>query len=100
MIKIHILEKCKHCNGETYLPIGQAESYTGEKHTRYIPCVNCAGSGFQERWVSLEEFAELYAILIEVCTDPQALQNQWQDVAIGMTGLSVPIQENPGMVKH
>jgi hypothetical protein len=61
MIKVHILEKCKHCHGEAYLPLGQAESYTGEMYTRYIPCLNCAGSGFQERWVSLQEFAKLLA---------------------------------------
>jgi hypothetical protein len=61
MIKVHILEKCKQCHGEAYLPLGQAESYTGEKYTRYIPCMNCAGSGFQERWVNLQEFAKLLA---------------------------------------
>lgn len=38
MIKVHILTTCNHCVGVAYLPVGEAESYTGEKYTRYQPC--------------------------------------------------------------
>jgi hypothetical protein len=59
MIKVHILDPCRHCNGQAYLPAGEAENYTGEKYTRYTPCPNCDGSGLKERWISLQEFALL-----------------------------------------
>jgi hypothetical protein len=58
-IKIQILVPCNACNGEAYVPIGQAESHTGEKYTRYQPCPQCQGSGNQTKWVSLLEFGEM-----------------------------------------
>jgi hypothetical protein len=56
MIKVQILDRCSHCDGEAYLPVAEAESYTGERYTRYEPCTQCQGSGKQIRWVSLKEF--------------------------------------------
>ncbi len=44
MIKVHILDRCKHCDRQAYLPIGEAESYTGEKYMQYEPCPQCQGS--------------------------------------------------------
>ena len=59
MIKVQILDRCEHCNGEAYLPVGEAKSYSGEQYTRYEPCTQCQGSGKQTRWVGLQEFADL-----------------------------------------
>lgn len=59
MIKVQILIHCEHCNGEAYLPNGEAEDCQGRKYTRYAPCPMCAGSGNQPKWVSLEEFTQL-----------------------------------------
>ena len=53
MIKVHILAQCEHCNGEAHLPVGEAESYSGQRHKRYLPCPQCQGS------VSLAELATL-----------------------------------------
>ena len=59
MVKVQILTRCEHCNGEAYLPAGDTESYYGEQYTRYLPCPICQGSGKQTKWVSLREFANL-----------------------------------------
>ena len=61
MIKVHILTKCQHCNGEAYLPVGEAERYTGEKYIRHRPCTECDGSGNRPKWVSLAEFEAILA---------------------------------------
>ena len=58
-IKVQILTQCEACDGEAYVPVGQAASYTGEKYTRYQPCSQCQGSGNQTKWVSLLEFGEM-----------------------------------------
>ncbi len=63
MIKVHILAQCEHCNGEAHLPVGEAESYSGQRHKRYLPCPQCQGSGNQAKCVSL---AELAALLKEI----------------------------------
>jgi hypothetical protein len=59
MIKVQILIQCKHCNGEAYMPMGEAEDCQGHKYIRYVPCPMCDGSGNQPKWVSLEDFAKL-----------------------------------------
>ena len=59
MIKVHILDRCENCDGEAYLPIGEAESYLGVKYIQYEPCSQCQGSGKQAKWISLQEFADL-----------------------------------------
>ena len=59
MIKVQILTTCDFCEGDAYLPDGEAESYTGEKYTRYKPCPCCDGSGKRTKWIDLKAFAEL-----------------------------------------
>ena len=66
MIKVQVLTQCVHCNGEAYLPMGEAEDSHGNKFIRHIPCPMCKGSGNQPAWISLEDFAKL---LVQVqCT--------------------------------
>ena len=59
MNKVQILTQCEHCQGQAYLPVGEAESYTGEKYTRYFPCPACNGTGAQTKWISLAVLAGL-----------------------------------------
>ena len=61
MIKVQILTQCEHCQGQAYLPVGEAESYAGEKYIRHRPCPTCNGSGAQPKWISLTEFSALLA---------------------------------------
>ena len=84
MIKVHILDRCQHCDGAAYLPIGEAESYAGEKYIRYEPCPQCQGSGNQAKWASLQEFADLMERAISFEPDYQELAthkpiSQYQD---------------------
>jgi hypothetical protein len=60
-IKVQILTSCEACNGQAYLPAGEAISYSGERYKRYEPCCSCQGSGRQTRWIRLDEFASLLA---------------------------------------
>lgn len=73
MIKVNILTTCEFCKGEAYLPIGEAESYTGEKYIRYEPCPQCQGSGNQAKWASLQEFADLMERAISFEPDYQEI---------------------------
>ena len=59
IVKIQILTQCEDCEGEAYLPAGEADSNTGETYMRYEPCSKCQGSARQTKWVSLREFADL-----------------------------------------
>lgn len=59
MIKVQILTRRDHCNGEAYLPEGEDISASGERYTRYQPCPQCQGSGKQTRWITLGEFQDL-----------------------------------------
>ena len=84
MIKVNILDKCEFCDGEAYLPIGEAESHTGEKYIRYEPCSQCQGSGKQTKWISLRDFADLMERAISFEPDYQELAShkpvcQYQD---------------------
>ena len=84
MIKVKILLTCEFCDGEAYLPIGEAESYTGERYIQYEPCSQCQGSGKQTKWVSLQEFADLLDREISFEPDYQELAyhkpiSQYQD---------------------
>lgn len=73
MIEVHILITCEHCGGEAYLPIGEAESHTGEQCTRCQPCPQCQGSGRQSRWIGLRAFADLLEKATAMEPDYQAL---------------------------
>ena len=59
MIKVQILTHCTYCDGEAYIPIGEAESYSGEAYMRYSPCPMCQGTGNAAKWISLQEFTDL-----------------------------------------
>ena len=77
MIKVRILTRCEHCGGEAYLPAGEAETYNGERYTRYLPCPCCNGSGNQAKWVSLQDFL---AMLIEA-TARDPMEPDWLELA-------------------
>jgi hypothetical protein len=59
MVKVQIITRCEHCNGQAYLPVGEDVSYTGEKYIRHKPCPNCQGSARQTLWIPLDEFVKL-----------------------------------------
>jgi len=58
-LKIPVSDQCPECEGQAYLPAGQAISSSGEPYTKYAPCPVCEGSGRKTRWIELEEFARL-----------------------------------------
>ena len=76
MIKVNILDKCKFCRGEAYVPEGEAVSANGERYMRYSPCGYCEGSGSQSKWVGLKEFAVLLDRAISFEPDYQELARQ------------------------
>ena len=59
MTKVYVLMRCTVCEGQAYFPLGEAESHTGEKYMRYVPCAACQGSGQAAKWVSMREFLDL-----------------------------------------
>jgi len=59
MIKVHILDRCKHRDGQANLPNGESKSYTGEKYMQYETCPKCQGSGKQAIWICFKEIADL-----------------------------------------
>ena len=59
VVKIHVLLKCEHCQGQAYLPEGEVEDYQGQKYVRYKPCPKCQGSGLAAKWVALAEVRQL-----------------------------------------
>ena len=71
MIKVHILDRCEYYEGQAYLSIGEADSYTGEKYMQYEPCPQCQGSGKHSRWVCLKDFADLLERAISIEPDYQ-----------------------------
>lgn len=76
MIQVQILTRCEHCDGEAYLPIGEAESYTGETYTRYLPCPVCQGEGKMAKWISLRALADLLERAVAMEPDYQELAHQ------------------------
>lgn len=56
MIKVRILDKCPHCDGQAYLPVGEEVDYKGDKYPRHLPCPQCEGTGVAGKWVELPEF--------------------------------------------
>lgn len=93
MIKVRILSSCPRCHGEAYLPVGEADSVSGQPYQRHQPCPLCQGSGTQPEWLSISAFftllqqqacphqhttfqggyhfsaGELWDDLVEVCSD-------------------------------
>jgi hypothetical protein len=83
-MKVHIRTTCSFCDGEAYLPSREAMSYTGERYTQHRRCACCLGSGEQEKWVSLREFADLLERATSMEPDYQELArvkptSQYQD---------------------
>ena len=76
MIKVHILDRCEHCEGDCYMPVGEFESYTGERYIRHEPCPQCEGVGRQAKWVSLREFADLLERATSFEPDYAALEKE------------------------
>lgn len=77
MIKVHILDRCPYCDGQAYLPVGEATDWKGETYTRYLPCHMCEGTGEHGKWVSLTDFL---AMLTEAAShDP--MEPDWQELA-------------------
>ena len=57
--KVQIKTQCELCQGQAYIPVGEAEAYSGEKYIRHIPCSCCQGTGLENRWVNLADFLNL-----------------------------------------
>ena len=54
MDKVQILTTCRACGGQAYLPTNEEMSTAdGRTYIRHIPCVACAGSGRETRWIDL-----------------------------------------------
>ena len=56
-MKVRVLDKCPHCNGQAYMPAGEDVDNKGNPYTRYLPCPQCEGTGMVGRWVELVDFA-------------------------------------------
>ena len=83
-MKVHIRTTCSFCDGEAYVPVREAVSCTGEHYTQHRRCAYCLGSGEQEKWVSLREFADLLDKATSMEPDYQELArerttSQYQD---------------------
>ena len=83
-MKVQIRVTCSFCEGEAYLPVREAVSYTGEQYTQHRSCSYCLGSGEHDKWVSLREFADLLDKAIAFEPDFQELArvqptSQYQD---------------------
>lgn len=59
MLSVYIQDRCLYCNGQAYLPAGEATNWKGETYTRYAPCQLCEGTGERGKWVSLTDFLKL-----------------------------------------
>jgi len=73
-MKVQTRTPCSFCEGETYLPVRETVSCTGERYTQHRRCANCLGSGEQEKWVSLREFPDLLDRTI-------GMEPNWQELA-------------------
>ena len=76
MIKVRILDRCEHCEGDCYMPVGEFESYTGKRYIRHEPCPQCEGVGRQAKRVSLHEFACILDKAIAMEPDYQELAQE------------------------
>ena len=58
MLKVYIQDRCPYCDGQAYLPAGEATDWKGETLTRYAPCQMCEGTGERGKWVGLPRLPE------------------------------------------
>ena len=91
MIKVKILSTCEFCDGDAYLPIGEAESNLDEKYLQYEPCSQCQGSSKQDKWISLIEFADLVERATSLEPDYEELANH-EPAAANRPGLPPSIE--------
>lgn len=83
-MKVKIRTTCSFCDGEAYLPVRETVSCTDEQYTKHRRCAFRLGTGEQEQWVSLREFADLLEKSISLEPDYQELArviptSQYQD---------------------
>ena len=45
MLKVYIQDRCPYCDGQAYLPAGEATDWKGETIMRYAPCQMWEGTG-------------------------------------------------------
>ena len=45
MVQVHILDRCKYCDGQAYVYACEFVDNNGETSPRYIPGAYCKGSG-------------------------------------------------------
>jgi hypothetical protein len=77
MIKVHILTICDHCGGEAYIPVGEVETYKGEKYARYVACPLCQGSGNQAKRISPIDLIDL----LNEAANKDPLEPDYQELA-------------------
>lgn len=58
-MKVRVLVNCPQCQGQAYVPVGEAINTRGEKYLRHVPCSRCEGTGEAGVWIELEEFGVL-----------------------------------------
>lgn len=56
MLRVHILDRCPYCDGQAYLPAGEATNWKGKTYNRFVHCQMCDGTGERGKWVSLPDF--------------------------------------------
>ena len=59
MKRIQIIDRCFHCDGQSYIFERERWSLSGDDHEKYKPCPCCNGKGEIATWIGLEDFAEL-----------------------------------------
>jgi hypothetical protein len=55
-VKVHVLLKCRACNGAAYLPVEEETDWMGQKYLKHRACATCEASGLEERWLELPDF--------------------------------------------
>jgi hypothetical protein len=83
-MKVQIRVTCSFCEGEAYLPVSEIVICKGDRYTQHGRCAYCLGSGEQDKWVSLREFADLLDRATSMEPDYQELArvkptSQYQD---------------------
>ncbi|MBV6452076.1 MAG: hypothetical protein MHPDNHAH_02827 [Anaerolineales bacterium] len=59
MLKVLTQVPCSSCNGKTYISTQETMFISILKYVRREPCLQCKGSGWQDRWIELSELARL-----------------------------------------
>ena len=59
MLKVHILDRCRYCDGQAYVYTCEFVDDNDQAYPRYMPCAFCKGSGELDKWVRLSELVDL-----------------------------------------